>query len=47
MFVDFLNVAFEYEELLIRSDDPSEAPIVRTGTVPGQIISVDQHKCPA
>ncbi|KAF3028883.1 hypothetical protein E8E15_008118 [Penicillium rubens] len=47
MLVDFLNVAFEYEELLIRSDDPSEAPIVRTGTVPGQIISlVDQHVVP-
>ncbi|KAJ5164879.1 Glycoside hydrolase superfamily [Penicillium coprophilum] len=47
MLVDFLDVAFEYENLLIRSDDPSEAPIVRTGTIPGQIISlVDQHVVP-
>ncbi|KAF4763478.1 hypothetical protein HAV15_000553 [Penicillium sp. str.  len=47
MLVDFLNVAFEYEALLIRSDDPSEAPIVRTGTIPGQIISlVDQNVVP-
>ena len=47
MLVDFLNMAFEYEALLIRSDDPSEAPIVRTGTIPGQIISlVDQNVVP-
>ncbi|KAG0156181.1 hypothetical protein PDIDSM_3358 [Penicillium digitatum] len=47
MLVDFLSVAFEYEALLIRSDDPAEAPIVRTGTIPGQIISlVDQNVIP-
>ncbi|KAJ5562552.1 hypothetical protein N7461_001313 [Penicillium sp. DV-2018c] len=47
MLVDFLNVAFEYEDLLIRTDDPAEAPIVRTGTIPGQIISlIDNHVVP-
>ncbi|KAJ6001888.1 hypothetical protein N7522_007115 [Penicillium canescens] len=47
MLVEFLTTAFEYERLLIRSEDPSEAPIVRTGTIPGQIITlIDQNIVP-
>lgn len=47
VLVDFLNIVFEYEDLLIRSNDPAEAPIVRTGTIPGQIISlIDQYVIP-
>jgi tetratricopeptide (TPR) repeat protein len=47
MLVDFLTSAFEHERLLIRSEDPSEAPIVRTGTIPGQIITlIDQSIVP-
>ena len=47
MLVDFLNTAFEYEDLLIRSEDGSEAPIIRTGTLAGQILSlVDDNVVP-
>jgi tetratricopeptide (TPR) repeat protein len=47
MLVDFLNTAFDYEDLLIRSEDGSEAPIIRTGTLAGQIISlVDNNVVP-
>ncbi|KAK9859152.1 Tetratricopeptide-like helical protein [Penicillium brevicompactum] len=47
MLVDFLNTAFDYESLLIPSNDESEAPVVRTGTIPGQIISlVDNNVVP-
>jgi tetratricopeptide (TPR) repeat protein len=44
MLVDFLITAFDYDSLLIQSDD---GPIVRTGTIPGQIISlVDKNIVP-
>jgi tetratricopeptide (TPR) repeat protein len=46
MLVDFLNTAFDYEDLVIRSND-SEAPIIRTGTLAGQILSlVDDNVVP-
>ncbi|KAJ5263587.1 hypothetical protein N7478_011192 [Penicillium angulare] len=35
--VDFLSTAFEYNDLLIESDS---GPVVRTGTLPGQILSL-------
>lgn len=38
MLVDFLCTAFDYESLLITSD--SGAPVIRTGTIPGQILSL-------
>lgn len=38
MLVDFLCTAFDYESLLITSD--SGNPVVRTGTIPGQILSL-------
>lgn len=44
MLVDFLITAFEYESLVIESDS---GPVVRTGTIPGQILSlVDDHVVP-
>jgi hypothetical protein len=44
MLVDFLVTAFDYESLLIESDGTH---IVRTGTIPGQIISlVDNNVVP-
>lgn len=44
--VDFLCTAFDYDSLLIRSDSDS-GPVVRTGTIPGQILSlVDDHVVP-
>ncbi|KAJ5176571.1 uncharacterized protein N7482_002448 [Penicillium canariense] len=44
MLIDFLVTAFEYESLLIESGD---GPVVRTGTIPGQIISlVDNNIVP-
>ena len=44
MLVDFLVTAFEYESLLTESDS---GPIIRSGTIPGQIISlVDDHVVP-
>ncbi|KAJ5574117.1 Glycoside hydrolase superfamily [Penicillium hispanicum] len=44
MLVDFLVTAFEYESLLIPSD---AGPVVRTGTIPGQILSLlDNHIVP-
>ncbi|KAJ5874601.1 Glycoside hydrolase superfamily [Penicillium soppii] len=47
LLVEFLNTAFDYEDLLIRSEDASEAPIVRTGTLAGQILSlVDDNVVP-
>lgn len=45
MLVDFLCTAFDYESLLITSD--SGDPVVRTGTIPGQILSlIDDHIVP-
>ncbi|KAJ5760023.1 hypothetical protein N7520_007179 [Penicillium odoratum] len=42
--VDFLNTAFEYKDFLIESDS---GPVFRSGTIPGQIISlVDDHVVP-
>ncbi|KAJ5647500.1 hypothetical protein N7490_003872 [Penicillium lividum] len=42
--VDFLNTAFEYKSFLIESDS---GPVFRSGTIPGQIISlVDDHVVP-
>ncbi|KAJ5461232.1 uncharacterized protein N7458_002784 [Penicillium daleae] len=44
VLVDFLVTAFEYESLRIQTDD---GPVVRTGTIPGQIISlVDNNVVP-
>ncbi|KAJ5908223.1 Glycoside hydrolase superfamily [Penicillium taxi] len=37
MLIDFLVTGFEYDSLLIPTD---EGPIVRTGTIPGQILSL-------
>lgn len=46
MLVDFLCTAFEYEDLLI-TPDSGGAPVVRTGTIPGQILSLlDDHIVP-
>lgn len=45
MLVDFLCTAFDYESLLITSD--SGGHVVRTGTIPGQILSLlDDHVVP-
>ncbi|RAL08554.1 TPR-like protein [Aspergillus homomorphus CBS 101889] len=48
MLVDHLVRAYDYQDLLIRVDDsPSAEKIVRSGTVPGQIISlIDQGIVP-
>ncbi|RAK75011.1 tetratricopeptide repeat protein [Aspergillus fijiensis CBS 313.89] len=49
MLVDHLVRAYEYQDLLIRIDDsnPASERIVRSGTVPGQILSlVDQAVVP-
>ncbi|KAJ6164423.1 hypothetical protein N7470_003095 [Penicillium chermesinum] len=44
MLIDFLSEAFEYESLLIESDS---GPVVRTGTLPGQILSlIDDNVVP-
>lgn len=44
MLVDFLCTAFEYDSLLMPSDS---GPIIRTGTIPGQILSlIDDHIVP-
>ncbi|KAJ5689603.1 Glycoside hydrolase superfamily [Penicillium macrosclerotiorum] len=44
MLIDFLITAFEYDSLLIQSDD---GLVVRTGTIPGQILSlVDNNVVP-
>lgn len=46
LLVDFLCTAFEYEDLLI-TPDSGGAPFVRTGTIPGQILSLlDDHIVP-
>lgn len=37
MLVEFLTTAFDYESLTIESDS---GPIIRTGTIPGQILSL-------
>lgn len=45
LLVDFLCTAFDYESLLIHSD--STGPVIRTGTIPGQILSlIDDHIVP-
>ncbi|KAJ5105029.1 hypothetical protein NUU61_002376 [Penicillium alfredii] len=47
MLVDFLVTAFDYESLLIKPEAGSSAPVVRTGTIPGQILSlVDDNVVP-
>lgn len=44
MLVDFLVTAFDYESLVMQGDD---GPVIRTGTIPGQIISlVDNNVVP-
>ncbi|KAJ5099361.1 hypothetical protein N7532_006362 [Penicillium argentinense] len=44
VLVDFLITAFDYESLLIESDS---GPVVRTGTIPGQILSlIDDNVVP-
>lgn len=41
MLVDFLATAFNYNDLLIPSETDSESgPVIRTGTIPGQILSL-------
>lgn len=44
MLVDFLTTAFEYKDFLIESDS---GPVFRSGTIPGQILSlIDDHVVP-
>lgn len=46
MLVEFLCTAFDYDSLLIPLSSDS-GPVVRTGTIPGQILSlVDDHVVP-
>ena len=39
LLVDFLVNGFEYEDLLLQADDTS-TPVIRSGTIPGQILSL-------
>jgi hypothetical protein len=44
MLIDFMVTTFDYDSLLIPSEDLDCAPVVRTGTIPGQILSLVDDK---
>ncbi|KAJ5833331.1 hypothetical protein N7474_001642 [Penicillium riverlandense] len=44
MLIDFMVTTFDYDSLLIPSEDHESAPVVRTGTIPGQILSLVDDK---
>ncbi|KAJ5619405.1 hypothetical protein N7510_003389 [Penicillium lagena] len=44
MLIDFMVTTFDYDSLLIPSEDLNSAPMVRTGTIAGQILSLIDDK---